>query len=75
MKSAREPGQTNAEEKELSMDKLTKDAERMLEVMERTVNRADIWQDRLIYWMAVAIYHLICEVKKSKPSRPKGVSR
>ena len=40
-------------------DELIKDAENMLEVMDRTANRADIWQDRCVYWMAVAIYHII----------------
>ena len=46
----------------------SRDAERMLEVMDRTVHRADIWQDRCVYWIAVAVYHLICEVKKLKRS-------
>lgn len=36
----------------------------MLEVMDRTATRTDIWQDRCVYWMAVAIYHLILKVKK-----------
>ena len=36
-----------------------KDLENMEKVMNRTVNRCDIWQDRFIYWMAVAIYHLL----------------
>ena len=38
---------------------LIKDLENMEEIMERTVNRCDLWQDRFIYWMAVAIYHLL----------------
>lgn len=41
------------------MDRFTQDAERMAEVMERTGRRADIWQDRCVYWIAVAVYHLI----------------
>ena len=49
-------------------DRLTQDAERMLDVMDRTVNPCDFWQDRCVYWIAVAIYHLICEVKKLKES-------
>ena len=35
------------------------DLEAMEEVMERTADRADIWQDRLIYAMAKAIYHIL----------------
>ena len=46
------------------MDALTKDAERMLEVMDRTADRADIWQDRCVYWIAVAVYHCILHIKK-----------
>lgn len=38
---------------------LTKDAENMLEVMDRTADHADIWQDRFIYHMAKAIYHIL----------------
>ena len=50
------------------MKRLTKDAENMLEVMERTAERTDIWQDRLIYHMARAIYDIIiylhrCEIR------------
>lgn len=45
-------------------DTLTKDAENMLEVMDRTSNRADIWQDRCVYWIAVAVYHIIIYLKK-----------
>lgn len=41
------------------MKRLTKDAENMLEVMERTAERTDIWQDRLIYHMALAIWHIL----------------
>ena len=43
---------------------LRNDAERMEEIMERTANRCDIWQDRFIYWMAVAIYHIIQRVSR-----------
>lgn len=41
------------------MDKLTQDAERMEEITIRLGDRADIWQDRYVYWMAVAILHII----------------
>ena len=44
------------------MDKLTQDAERMLEITDRTANSRDSgWQ--YIYWIAVAVYHLILEVQ------------
>ena len=38
---------------------LVKDAERMEEISCRTAERSDIWQDRFIYWMAVAILALL----------------
>lgn len=31
----------------------------MIEIMERTAQRTDIWQDRFIYHMAKAIYHIL----------------
>lgn len=47
------------------MDKLTKDADRMEEIMCRTANSRDCgWQ--YIYWIAVAVYHLLCEVRRLK---------
>lgn len=48
------------------MDKLSKDAVNMLEITDRTADRCDIWQDRFIYWIAVAVYHLILEVQVYK---------
>ena len=38
---------------------LKQDADNMLAIMERLSYRADIWQDRFIYWIARAIYDLI----------------
>ena len=38
---------------------LIRDAENMEDAMSRTVNRCDIWQDRIIYWICVAVYHLL----------------
>ena len=32
--------------------------------MERTAERTDIWQDRFVYWIAVAIYHIILHLRK-----------
>ena len=46
-------------------DTLTKDMENMLEIMDRTAQRADIWQDRFIYWIAVAIYHILVYLKRN----------
>lgn len=40
-------------------DALIRDAQNMEEAMSRTVNRCDIWQDRIIYWIAVAVFHLL----------------
>lgn len=40
-------------------DALIKDLAHMEEACERTANRTEIWQDRIIYWMAVALVHII----------------
>ena len=40
-------------------DALIKDLAHMEEACERTANRTEIWQDRIIYWMAVALGHII----------------
>lgn len=39
------------------MSKYRTDKERMDIIAERLVHRQDIWQDRYIYWIAVAIGH------------------
>ena len=41
------------------MGKYTEDKERMDEIGWRLKDRQDIWQDRYIYWMAVAIGHIL----------------
>ena len=47
------------------MNRLTQDAERMLEIMERTANSdSNGWQ--YIYWIAVAVYHLIVDIGVTK---------
>lgn len=46
--------------------KLIKDAENMQEITERLAHRDDIWQDRYVYWIAVAVLHLLEEVVKLK---------
>ena len=40
-------------------DALIDDAAHMESVCERTAGRCDIWQDRAVYWMAVAILHIL----------------
>lgn len=45
----------------MTRDDLVKDARNMEEIAERTASRCDIWQDRFIYWMAIAILHLLQE--------------
>ena len=51
------------------MKELKKDAERMLEVMERTATPCDLWQDRCVYWMAVAVYHVIMYLLRNNERR------
>lgn len=41
------------------MSKYRTDKERMDIIAERLVHRQDIWQDRYIYWIAVAIGHIL----------------
>lgn len=40
-------------------DELLKDARHMEEISEKTANRCDIWQDRYVYWIAVALLHIL----------------
>ena len=50
------------------MSKYSKDKERMDIIAERLYQRQDIWQDRYIYWIAVAIGHILeWVVKQMKP--------
>ena len=42
-----------------TMTKYEKDKERMDEIAERLSQRQDIWQDRYVYWIAVAIGHIL----------------
>lgn len=41
------------------MNKYAVDKERMDEIAERLSQRQDIWQDRYIYWIAVALGHIL----------------
>lgn len=50
------------------MNKYTRDKERMDEIAERLSQRQDIWQDRYVYWIAVALGHILeWMVKQMKP--------
>lgn len=51
------------------MNRLTEDAMNMLEVMERTADRSDIWQDRCVYAMAKAIYHILLYINKERSKK------
>lgn len=51
------------------MSNITKDAEAMLEVMERTADRTDIWQDRCIYAIAKAIWHILNWTKRQEMNK------
>ena len=50
------------------MSKYGTDKERMDIIAERLVHRQDIWQDRYIYWIAVAIGHILEWVVKHEHS-------
>lgn len=41
------------------MNIYSKDKQRMDEIANKLSTRQDIWQDRYIYWMAVAIGHIL----------------
>ena len=38
---------------------IAEDLQNVEECLERTANRADIWQDRVIHGLAIAIWHLL----------------
>ena len=50
----------------MTRDDLIQDAERMEEVCCRLSGREDIWQDRIIYWIAVAVLHLLKDAIRRK---------
>ena len=41
------------------LNKYERDKERMDEIAERLSERQDIWQDRYVYWIAVAVGHIL----------------
>jgi len=50
------------------MSKYTEDKKNMDEIADKLSERQDIWQDRYIYWIAVAIGHLLEWVVKHEHS-------
>ena len=48
--------------KKMTRKELLKDVEAMEKIMDRTAERCDIWQDRFIYAMAKAIYHILLHI-------------
>lgn len=47
-------------------DELVKDADNMENIMCKTADRCDLWQDRFIYAMAKAIFHIITYLVKTQ---------
>ena len=43
----------------MNRDELIKDAEAMEEAMGRVADRCDIWQDRIVYALCRAVWHLL----------------
>ena len=43
----------------MKRESLVQDMENMMEIAEKTAQRTDIWQDRYIYWIAVALFHVL----------------
>ena len=50
--------------KGMTKKRLTEDLDNMEEVLSRTADRCDIWQDRLIHAMARAIYDILVWILK-----------
>lgn len=48
----------------MKSETLKEDVVRMEQIMDKTVDRCDIWQDRFIYWIAVAIYHILIKIDR-----------
>lgn len=53
------------DERRETMSKYSKDKDRMDEIAFKLKDRQDIWQDRFIYWMAVAIGHILEWIAKT----------
>ena len=50
----------------MTKERLMEDREYMEEILIRTADRIDIWQDRFIYTMARAIYDILDELIRNK---------
>lgn len=50
----------------MTTKRLQEDRENMEEILIRTADRVDIWQDRFIYAIAKAIYDILDELLKQK---------
>ena len=48
---------------------IVRDLENMEEVMTKTSERTDIWQDRYIYWIAKAIWDILTWIVRKGWSR------
>ena len=55
---------TENERAKMNRKQIIKDMENMEEVLGRTADRCDIWQDRVIYTMAMAIWHILQWMEK-----------
>lgn len=53
----------------MTKERLVEDLDYMEEVMIRTADRCDIWQDRFIYIMARSIYDILRELIKQKENK------
>ena len=53
----------------MTRERLVEDLEYMEEVMIRTADRCDIWQDRFVYMMARSIYDILRELIRQKENK------
>ena len=53
----------------MTKQRLLEDMEYMEEIMIRTADRCDIWQDRFIYMIARSIYDILKEIIKQKENQ------
>ena len=49
------------------IEQLKYDLDRMEDICIRLGRREDIWQDRVIYWMGVALVHIITWILRQAP--------
>lgn len=51
---------------------LIKDIETMEQVMGRTADRCDLWQDRCVYAIAVVVWHILDHIRRFEENRKDG---